>query len=558
MSRYFQLVQEVRRDEAFRARRRRESAPPLPPQSDHQETSRALVNASLSAGTMTHARWSSSESLQVLSLRSMAEACFRHPLRFAGIACLTMLITVLGTLFMPKRYQATMQLVVLNTRQYSVISSESDEPAKVTKEITDSEVNSQAELLRSRDVLNQALDQLEAPNSPAVVRDKAIDTLERRLDVAPVRSSNILNVSYVDSSPEKAKETLRVIASSFVSRELALLRPKHQQLFTGLVDQSQRELAAAQQEFAEFKVATGVASVEENEAALLRLVEGSSAESASLGAELTEERRRAQTTADELARFPDRIVTQNRSTPNQQAVEALTSKLVDLENKRTGLLTGYQPTERNVQEVEQQIRTVQNELSELRNSNAIETTSDINPLSLDLKSQLSKAKIATSAIAAQRRSVDVQKDEYVSQLRQLEGRAAEFDRLQKRVSEAQRNLDLAVQKRDQEAVDDALDNDRILNVAFAATPSASSIPVQPRPRLYLALGLFTAMFLAVGSCALGELGRNTVNSPAELDALTGLMTLASVPMKQLADGSGKPWISPVRGLASSSQGSAVG
>ena len=351
---------------------------------------------------------------------------------------------------------------------------------------------------------------------------------------------------------------MRVIASSFVSKELALLRPTHQQLFAGLVDKSGRELATAQKEFAEFKVATGIASVEQSEAALLRLVEGSSAESATLGAEFTEERRRAQTTADELARFPERITTQNRSTPNQQAVEALTSKLVDLENKRTTLLNGYQPTERVVQEVEQQISTVQNELSTLRNSNAVETTSDINPLSLELKTQLAKAKIAAAAIAAQRRSVDANKDGFISQLSQLEERAAEFDRLQKRVAEAQRNLGLAVQKRDQAVVDDALDNDRILNVAFAAKPSASSIPVQPRPRLYLALGLFTAIFLAIGSCALGEVGRNTVYSPAELDALTGLTTLASVPLKQVADSSEKEWLSPVRGLGSGYQRNTAG
>ena len=43
-----------------------------------------------------------------------------------------------------------MQLVVLNTRQYSVISSEAEEPIRTTSEITDNDVNSQAELLRSR------------------------------------------------------------------------------------------------------------------------------------------------------------------------------------------------------------------------------------------------------------------------------------------------------------------------------------------------------------------------------------------------------------------------
>ena len=90
---------------------------------------------------------------------------------------------------------------------------------------------------------------------------------------------------------ERATQTLQSIASSLVGRELALLRPTHQQLFAGLVEHSERDLTSAEQEFARFKVATGIASVGENEAALLRQLEGSSVQSATLAAELAEERR---------------------------------------------------------------------------------------------------------------------------------------------------------------------------------------------------------------------------------------------------------------------------
>jgi uncharacterized protein involved in exopolysaccharide biosynthesis len=468
-----------------------------------------------------------------LSARTLTEAGFRRPWRLACVAALPMIVSVLIILFMPKRYQATMQLVVLNTRQYSVISSEADTPAKAVDEISDSDVNSQAQLLSSRDVLNQTLDQLGVPSSPAVARDRAIEAFERRLDVFPVRESNILNVSYVDSSPDKAREALQVLASSFVGRELALLRPIHgQQLFAALVDDRQRDLTAAQDEFAKFKVETGIASLKDDEAALLRQLEGSSSQSASLAEELTLERWRARRTDDELARHPERITTQNRSTPNQAAIESLTSLLVQLENKRTSLLNGYQPTERIVQDIEQQISNVKNQLSQLRAANAVETTTDMNPLNLELKSQLARAQISSTAIAAQRRAVDAQRQEYLSQLNQLEQRGAEFDSLQKRVTEAQRNLDLALQKRDQAAFDDALDKNRILNVAFAAKPSASSLPVQPRPSLYVALGLFIALFLGIGLCVVSELGRNTIYSPAELDALTQMRTLVAVPLQE--------------------------
>ena len=467
-----------------------------------------------------------------LSLRTLLEACFRHRIRLLCAAGLPIIVTLLAILFMPRRYQATMQLAVLNTRQYSVISSDSDQPAKMVSDITDSDVNSQAQLLRSRDVLNQTLDQLGRPATPVLARDRAIDALDNKLDVAPVRESNILNVSYIDSSPARATETLQALASSFVGKELSILRPMHgEKLFVGLVAERQRDLKSAQDDFAKFKVETGIASLKDDEAMLLRQLEGLSSQSASLTSELALEKRRAEKTDDELARHPERITTQNRSTPNQAAIESLTSLLVQLQNKRTGLLTGYEPTERIVQDVEAQIKNVENQLSKLRSTNAVETTTDMNPLTLELKSQLARSQISGTAIAAQRSAVEVQKQAYLSKLNQIEGGTAQFDNLQKRVQEAQANLDLALQKRDQAAVDDALDKDRILNVAFAAKPSASSVPVQPRPALYLALGLFIAAFLGVGTCVVSELGRNNIQSPAELDAITGLTTLVCVPLQ---------------------------
>lgn len=470
-----------------------------------------------------------------LSLRTLVEAAFRHPMRVACAAGLPLLLAILLLVFMPKRYLATMQLAVLNTRLYSVITSDSGQPNKIVGDITDADVNSQAQLLRSRDVLNQALDNLGKPSSPANARDRAIEALDTRLDVEPVRESNILNVSYVDSSPAEARDTLQALASTFVGKELSLLRPAHgEKMFASLVEQRQRELAAAQGDFAQFKVQTGIASLKDDEAILLHQLETLASQSTSLASELALEQQRAQRTDDELAKHPERITTQNRSTPNQAAIESLTSLLVQLQNKRTSLLSGYRADDRIVGDIEEQISNVKNQLAQLRASNAVETTTDMNPLNLELKSQLARAQISGTALIAQRRTVEAQRRAYLSQLNQLEEKAADFDSLQKRVSEAQQNLDLGLQKRDQAAVDDALDRDRILNVAFAARPSASSLPVQPRPALYLGAGLFIGAFFGLAICVVSELTRKTLVSPAELDAFTGVTTLAAIPLEQFA------------------------
>lgn len=470
---------------------------------------------------------------QSLTVRSVIEACFRNRRLFLWVAGLTIAVTLACIFLLPRQYQANMQLMVLNTRENSIISADGDQLVRPTVEITDNDVNSQAELVHGRDVLNDALDQLGVPRSPDVARDRALYRLSRALDVSPVRQSNILNVSYVDSSPEGAKRVLQAVASSFVEKELSLRRPlRTREIFAQVVDTDRQALNQAEAKLADFKVTTGIASLADDEAALLRQVQGTSDQSAELTAGIAEARRRAGRTLAELANHPIRISTQTRSTPNQKAVEDLTTTLVALENRRTALLDRYQPTEPNVQEIDQQIATVQSEIAQQQRSSAQETTTDINPVAEQLQSSLATAQINEAAFAARREALDAQHTTYMQQLDQLEQKTAAYRQLQKNVAEAQHNYDVAVEKRDQASLDDALDKERILNVAFAAKPSASYIPVRPRPKMYLALGMFSALFLGIGSCMIKDFGRGEVHSPAQLEAISGVMTLASLPLQK--------------------------
>ncbi len=470
----------------------------------------------------------------MLSLRSVAEACFRRRVRFLSVVFAVALATVGSIIFMPRRYEATMQLLVLNARQYAVITSDADEPNKQVGEVSDSDVNSQAELLRSHDVLNGALDQLNFSKTTGLARDKALEKIQHHLDVAPVRQSSILNVTLVDSSPGKARDTLQAIANSFVEKELKLLHPTAgQRVFTSLVQDAREQLTAAQQHFIDFKIKTGVASLSQDETGLVQQVRDAAVQDDALGSDLAAEQQRLQTAQEELTRHPERITTQNKSVPNGQAVQELSTKLVELKNKRTALLTGYMPTDRFVHEMDEEIATTEQTLKQMQTNSASEFTTDVNPLHQELAAQLARSSISSAGLAAKRGAVDAQRRTSVQKFKTLEAQSARFDALQRQVAEAQQNYDTAVHKRDQAFVEDALDRDRILNVAFAATPSASWVPVQPRPFLYAALGLFAALFLGVGSCAFAEVGRETVYSAGELDAVTGVLTLAVVPLEHV-------------------------
>lgn len=461
-----------------------------------------------------------------LSLLSLVETAYSYRRAIAAIVGGALLAALIVVLFAPRRYKATMQLVVVNTRESTVITSDAG-TARQVNDVSDADVNSEAELLRGRGVLADTVSRLGGqPASP----DKAIDLLDRDLDISPVRQSNVINVSFTAGSPAAARDTLKALAAAFVQRELALRRPLHsQQFYADQVTNGRRQLAEAEARLADYKIRVGIPSIAATEAGLIQQHQTLTSQTADLAATVAEERQRAESAKLQLQLHPARVSTQIKSTFDQRAVGDLVATLVQLQNKRTALLTGYQPSERIVQEVDQQIDTVQREIANQKAVSDSESTTDINPVNQDLRGLLAKADISAASTAARRLAVETENRRSGQRLNDLEVNRATYNDLQERVNEAQRNVELADHKLDQAAFEDALDKERILNIAFAADPSASSIPVQPRPRLYLALGLFTGIFFAIGYCVLRESARTTIHSPAELESLTGVGTVATMP-----------------------------
>ena len=487
MSKYFDLLQEGEHDEPVKTRQR--GLPQLPAGDELLELDLPFLPDTRALATIPPRPQLPPEPKRVFSLRSLVEGCFRYPGRFAAVFSVVALLTVLAVLFLPRRYQATMQLVALGPSQYASAAGNSE---PVIGPATASDVNSQASLLRSRDLLSQALDNSGAGAVPPAEREKAIDDLTRRVRVTPLPGSNTLQVSVMDSSPAKATEMLQSIASSFVSRELALLRPSHDRLVQ-VADEAHLQLAQAEHDLAQFKQDTGIASSADYEAAVVRQLDGYAADSANLAAKLAE-------------------VRQHRATPRQEGLKA---KLALLESRRNNLLDSYKVDDPVVLNVDRQITALRDRL----------VRGDADPSTLEGQTQL-----------AEHNSIDAQKRGYLAQLNQLQAQSAQFERLQKQVTTAQQTFDLAAANRDQAGAADTRDQERMLGAVLAARPSASSSPARPLPRLYVAIGLPLALLLAVMVCVYAEMTRTTVCSPAELDALTGVATLGIVPM-QTADGS---------------------
>src|SRR5947208_11094503 len=87
------------------------------------------------------------------------------------------------------------------------------------------------------------------------------------------------------------------------------------------------------------------------------------------------------------------IVTQSRTLPNQYSAERLNTMIVELQNKRTQLLTKFRPDDRLVREVDDQIRTTRDALAHAEQKTSVEEATDLNPLRQTLETELSRARL---------------------------------------------------------------------------------------------------------------------------------------------------------------------
>jgi uncharacterized protein involved in exopolysaccharide biosynthesis len=92
------------------------------------------------------------------------------------------------------------------------------------------------------------------------------------------------------------------------------------------------------------------------------------------------------------------------------------------------------------------------------------------------------------------------------------------------------NYLLYLGKREQERTSDALDQKRIANVAIAVPPV---VPVLPKysPWLVMFLGLFAAIFVAVGAAFVAEYLDPSFRTPEEVMETLKMPVLASMPKR---------------------------
>jgi uncharacterized protein involved in exopolysaccharide biosynthesis len=478
-----------------------------------------------------------SDEVRLPTLRDVATPVFRYR-RIAALIFLGAVAATLVAAALPSRtYEAHMKILVKRERLDAIVSSERQSLSAAPIEISESELNSEVELLTSRDLLEQVAKAsgLEAKDvngiaDPAARLDRTVRRLRGALQVEPIRKTTLILVTYRSPDPQLAARVLDQLSTLYLAKHLAVHRPAGaQQFFSDQAKRYHDELRGAEANLNAFVAREHVVNASgERETTLLKLAEFE-AGLHQTDASIADTTRRLTALDAEIASTPTRQVTQVRDGGNLEVVRKLKAQILELEMKRTDLLQKFTPQYLPVVQLDTQLRELRDALADTQQSPLKDETTDQNPTYQWLRNE--RARVRTEGDALQARADATRRTiaEYETKARRLDAQNVDQQELIRAVKTAEENYQLYQRKQEEARISDELDRSRIANVALAEPPTVPQTS-QSRRSLILLVGLFGATFCSLTAAYTLHALNPYFYTPDEVYRVLDVPVLASLPV----------------------------
>ena len=450
-----------------------------------------------------------------LVLRDWVAIVFRRRRSFVLCFWTVLLGGVIAAILQPNRYASEMKILVKRERADPMVTSEASAVQQTSSEVTEEELNSEVELLRTRDLLEKVVrvcglqEQSASLNSswfptfignvtakPVAGEDtrvpQAVDLLRKKLSIEVMRKTSLILVTYESQDPALAARVLSTLSELYLQKHLDVHRPAGAfDFFHQEAERYHQRLGQAQAKLVDFNRSKNVISSQfEKDAALQKFTEFQSGLRQTEAA-VAETEHRISVLREQINTIPLRMTTQVRKMDDAALLSRLRTDAVGLELKRTELLQKFAPSYRPVQELDAQIAQTRIALVEAEKAQLHEETTDQDPTHLLVTEEIAKANAELAGLKARAESMRQTAQVYRGNARSLESKEIAQSGLLRSIKAEEERYLLYLNKEEEARISEALDRRRIINVAVAE--AATLLPMPSNHRLLtMAVGLLLA------------------------------------------------------------------
>ena len=468
-------------------------------------------------------------------LKDLTDRLFRQKKLILVLFFLLTLCTASYLYLLPTSFQSEMAFLVNNIRADALVTPESTNGQVSRNYVDEAVIATEIQLLSSRELFRKIVVKCNlAENKSATSIEKAVKDLQKELKISPVLKANMIKATYSSPKSEEAAAVLKTLADGYLNEHLRVHSSAGAyEFFNQQTVLYEQRLKDAHARLAAFQGERNIVLLgQQKDLNLRKMVEQEAALKDTQVARLENEQR-IRTLRGQLASMKPRITTQARKVPNQYSVERMNTMLVELQNRRTELLTKFRPEDRMIKQIDQQIADTKVAMEGANSLSATEEATDVNPLRSSLEAELAKNESNSSGLRARSAMLAKQLIDYQQSLGTLRQDTPEDDRLLREIKEAEDNFFLYSKKREEARIAEAMDRQKISNVVLVEPPLPSLLP-KPKLTTSVIAGYLLGCAIILGIAFCFSVTRNAVYTPWELEACTGWPVLATVPYHGLS------------------------
>lgn len=461
---------------------------------------------------------------------------------------------VLAAFVVPLKYQAEMKILVNRDRADDVVTPNPDTRivSTETPSVTEQDLNSEVELLKSRDLLRKVAvtcglqtqrdglwqrlsAKMGGAYSPRETQQReiarAVDVLETRIIAEPLKNTSLIRVTYTSPNAELSARVLATLATLYKEKHAEAHRPAGAfEFFDREAGHYRNELAASEARLQDFDAKSGLVDPQTQEQLVVQRISELQTELDQNRASIHAAEERATELKTAQAASPQRQTTIVRKSDNGELLAQLNSTLLSLELRRREMLTKYAADYPLVKETDAQIADAQRALASAMETPVNEVTTDRAPAQDWIATEMTKAQADQAALKAQDFSIERELRESRATAIRIDREGAQRQDLARDMKTSEDNYALYATKREEARISGLLDQQRIVNVNIAEAATVPAFPLRTWPWV-LAFGFFGASAASVGAAYAADRLDPTFRTPEELGRYLELTVLAAIPQR---------------------------
>jgi capsular exopolysaccharide synthesis family protein len=361
-------------------------------------------------------------------------------------------------------------------------------------------------------------------------RDKAVLAIMENSHISTEKEiSNTIDIRFEAKSPRSAQEVVKALVDVYLEEHIGVHKtPGSFEFFTRQSDLARDKLMELEQRLRAVGKGTSIALIDEQLKVALGRVSSLQEQIDRDQASLAASKAKAQKLSETLDVLPETVVTTSTTGFPNQAAERMTERLYELELKEQNLLSNYDPQSRQVEDVRRQIAEAR-EILENEQRIRTQTTTGMNNAQQETQIALLQEQAKIAALETEVSHLRQGLAQAQVQLQGLNETAAEMKRLNREIEMHEGNYRKYTENLEQARIDQALMVGRMSNITTLQPATLPIMPVRPRTRLQLLLGLLLGAFGAISLAFACEYLDHTIRTPQEVEKRLGLPVLAYVP-----------------------------